>query len=135
MNKFIGIGNTVYDLEGRDVAGKIVANGVLAIKRQYAPDKVDFINFTVWGKLAETALRYCGKGSLVSIVGEVQTQKKNETIYTKINVESLRFLQTKQPATTNENKTFTKKPENDYHKETDDFDFIGVDTEVQDLPF
>lgn len=135
MNKFIGIGNTVYDLEGRDVAGKMVANGVLAIKRQYAPDKVDFINFTVWGKLAETALRYCGKGSLISIVGEVQTQKKNETIYTKINVESLRFLQTKQPSTAHESKTFTTSNDSQYHKETEDFEFTGVETEISDLPF
>jgi single-strand DNA-binding protein len=135
MNKFIGIGNTVYDLEGRDVAGKVVANGVLAIKREYAPDKVDFIKFTVWGKLAETTLKYCGKGSLISIVGELQTQKKNETIYTKINVESLRFLQTKAPNGTQEKKTFTKPQETQYHKETADFDFAGVETEISDLPF
>lgn len=132
MNKFIGIGNTVYELDQRDVAGKVVANGVLAIKRSYAPDKVDFINFTCWGKTAETAIRYCGKGSLIAIEGEVQTQKKNETIYTKINVENLRFLQTKTPDKSTEVSPFAFSDGTNYDINKETTDEVIENTE---LPF
>lgn len=139
MNRFIGIGNTVYDLDGREVAGKTVANGVLAIKRTYAPDKVDFINFTVWGKTAETAIRYCGKGSLIAIEGEVQTQKKNDTIYTKINVENLKFLQTKRPENSTEVST-TAFTHGTSYEEEEPTEYKSPEIEamkeaVDDLPF
>jgi single-strand DNA-binding protein len=138
MNKFIGIGNTVYDLDGRDVAGKTVANGVLAVKRSYAPDKVDFINFTIWGPQAESAIRYCGKGSLVAIDGEVQTQKKNETIYTKVNVNKLTFLQTKPPQGTNEKvadhrKTKYDKTPQDYPQTEEDQSTEYKSPEIEEM--
>ena len=138
MNKFIGIGNTVYDLDGREVAGKTVANGVMAIKRAYAPDKVDFINFTLWGKTAETALKYCGKGSLVAIEGELQTQKKNETVYTKINVDNLKFLQTKTPEGSKEVSPFAFSHGTNYEEKTPKHKSPEIEAMkelVDDLPF
>jgi single-strand DNA-binding protein len=135
MNTFVGIGNTVYELEGREVAGKTVANGVIAIKRAYAPDKVDFINFTLWGSTAEVGLKYCGKGSLIAITGEVQTQKKNETTYTKVNVTNLKLLQTKTPENSKDVSPFTANSEKNYESDLEHIGNIKVAHEDSDLPF
>jgi single-strand DNA-binding protein len=95
MNKFFGVGYLVSDLESKEVGDKIVANGALAISRKYAIDKTDFINISIWGKAAEYALKYAKKGTMVAVTGELQIEKKNDKIYTRVNVDDFKFWNNK----------------------------------------
>lgn len=93
MNKFMGIGYLVADLENRVVGDKVVANGAIAIKRKYSTqDKTDFINISIWGKSAEVALKYTKKGDLLAVMGELQIERKNDNYYTRVNVEDFKFM-------------------------------------------
>ena len=44
-------------------------------KSQNGEREADFISIVVWGRLAETLVSYAGKGSLISIDGELRTRK------------------------------------------------------------
>ena len=111
MNKFYGVGYLVADLESREVADKLVANGAIAINRRYAIDKTDFINISIWGKSAEYALKYAKKGTMIAISGELQIEKKNEKIYTRVNVEDFKFWNNKQ-----DDKVESKETEEDFEE-------------------
>jgi single-strand DNA-binding protein len=95
MNKFYGVGYLVADLESREVGDKLVANGAIAISRKYAIDKTDFVNISIWGKSAEYALKYAKKGTMIAIAGELQIEKKNDKIYTRVNVDDFKFWNNK----------------------------------------
>jgi single-strand DNA-binding protein len=95
MNKIILIGNLVRELELTEFNGTPVANGTLAVNRAYSKDKVDFIPFTIWGATAEVAARNNGKGSKLMIEGELQINKSNDKIFTKVNVKEVEFLSPK----------------------------------------
>jgi single-strand DNA-binding protein len=124
MNKFYGVGYLVADLESREVGDKIVANGAIAISRKYAIDKTDFINISIWGKSAEFAMKYATKGTMIAISGELQIEKKNDKIYTRVNVEDFKFWN---------NKKDTDEPKQEKTDEEFIEDFLK-DT-ITDLPF
>jgi single-strand DNA-binding protein len=83
--------------------GRVQASFVLAIQRTYKNakgDEADFVLCTVWGKLAEHTVKYCGKGSLVGINGHIhsrsyQKEDGNRIFVTEVIVEEVQFLQTK----------------------------------------
>lgn len=95
MNKVILIGNLVKEIELSEYNGNPVANGTLAVNRPYSKDKVDFIPFTIWGTTAEVTARNNGKGSKLMIEGELQINKVNDKMFTKINVREVEFLSPK----------------------------------------
>jgi single-strand DNA-binding protein len=57
------------------------------------------IQWTLWGKQAENAAQYLGKGSHVNVVGRVQNnnyEKEGETVYTMVfTAEEIDYLDTK----------------------------------------
>ena len=129
----MGVGYLVSDFEYRNVGDKIVANGAIAIKRRFAvEDKTDFINISIWGKPAEIAIKYTKKGDLIAIIGELQIEKKNEKVYSRVNVEEFKFFN-KQARIDNE----TKKSEVEQPNESYDIDLTAIfkDDEETDLPF
>lgn len=72
----------------------------LAINRTYRNNEgnveADFVFCSVWGKLAETVDRYCGKGSLIGVNGRLHTStyinKEQQKVYkTEVVVEDVRF--------------------------------------------
>lgn len=80
--------------------GRVQTNFVVAVNKSYKNDEADFVLCTIWGKLAETTVKYCGKGSLVGITGRLNTRsyEKEEgarVFVTEIVVEDIRFLATK----------------------------------------
>lgn len=80
--------------------GRMQTNFVVAVNKSYKTDEADFVLCTIWGKLAETTVKYCGKGSLVGITGRLNTRsyEKEEgarIFVTEIVVEDIRFLVTK----------------------------------------
>ena len=80
--------------------GRMQTNFVVAVSKSYKSDEADFVLCTIWGKLAETTVKYCGKGSLVGITGRLNTRSYEKAegarvFVTEIVVEDIRFLATK----------------------------------------
>lgn len=80
--------------------GRVQTSFVIAVNKGYKQDEADFVLCTVWGKLAETTVKYCGKGSLVGIKGRLNTRsyEKGEgtrVFVTEVVVEEIKFLVTK----------------------------------------
>lgn len=83
VNKFIGIGNLGRDVELRFMPdGKAVANFSIAISEKYKDkstgeqkEVTEWVNVALFGRLAEIAGEYLGKGSKVYIEGKLKTEK------------------------------------------------------------
>lgn len=82
-------------------SGKGVANFTLAVERNFKDANgeklTDFINCVVWGKGAETLCNYTHKGSMVGVVGEINTrsyenQQGQKMFVTEVNVRDFQFL-------------------------------------------
>jgi single-strand DNA-binding protein len=134
MNKITVIGNLTKDLDLKETTKGKVANGVIAVTRDYNKDVTDFINFTIWNKAAETAATYVGKGSKVAIHGSLHIDKNNDKLYTSISVENIEFLTSKLPQ---EPKPKEKKSEWEdvIEKEKQHIDKMKKENETTDLPF
>ncbi|MEW4354623.1 single-stranded DNA-binding protein [Streptococcus pneumoniae] len=79
-NKVILIGRLVGTPELKKTPNdKSVARVTVAVNRRYKDQngerEADFVNVVVWGRLAETLASYAGKGSLISLDGELRTRK------------------------------------------------------------
>ena len=79
-NKVIIIGRLTATPELHKTAtDKSVARATVAVNRRYKSQngerEADFVNLVVWGKLAETFASYAGKGSLISLDGELRTRR------------------------------------------------------------
>ncbi len=116
--------------------GRVQASFVLAVQRTYKTAKsedADFVLCTVWGKLAEHTVKYCGKGSLVGITGHIHSRSYQKEdglrIYvTEVIVEEVQFLQTK-PKSENASEQTHANKESKPHE-----DFIFTSEEHKELP-
>lgn len=110
MNKFIGIGNLVKEVDFRAVQYGNMASGTLAIN-SFARDasgerisKVDYVPFVAYGKTAEVLRDYTQKGSKIMIEGSFVTSsytaKDGSTRYvSQIRVAGIELLSPKQSQT------------------------------------
>lgn len=116
MNKVILMGRMVKDVELRTTqTGKSVTTFSIAVKRRFAQEgqpQADFINCVAWGSQAEFIAKYFSKGSMISIVGNIQTRswdgqdgKKNYT--TEVIIDEVYLGEKKENATQGENDAFT----------------------------
>ncbi|WP_096636405.1 single-stranded DNA-binding protein [Clostridium cochlearium] len=79
MNRVVLIGRWTKDLQLRFTpgTGTAVATGILAIDRRFKKEgqqDADFVPIVIWGKQAENATTYTGKGKLCGIAGRIQTR-------------------------------------------------------------
>lgn len=82
MNQWIGTGNLGSNPVLRHTdSGRSVTNFSIAVDRVYYKtegnskvrvEAVDWIPVVCWGTLADTVARYCQKGSLVGVKGELR---------------------------------------------------------------
>ncbi|MGJ0847448.1 single-stranded DNA-binding protein [Tissierella praeacuta] len=110
MNNCVLIGRLTRDPELRYLPGNgtAVTKFGLAVNRDLSKDKkqemeskgyptADFINITVWGKMAENAANYLVKGRLVGIQGRIQTgsyEKDGVKVYTtEVVANNVEFLE------------------------------------------
>lgn len=106
MNQVALVGRLTKDPELKKLSeGRVQTSFVLAVNRRFRNDRdndADFVLCTVWGNSAVNTVKYCGKGSLVSIGGRLQSrtyEKDGNRVYvTQVVSEELRFLSTKPPA-------------------------------------
>ncbi len=135
MNKVILIGRLTKDPELKYTSSDI-ANTTFSIAvdrpftNQDGEREADFINIVVWRKQAENCKNYLTKGSQVAIEGRIQTrnyddQDGNKKYITEVVADSVQFLSTKKPETTEETQS--------------DNSIIDIDIPVEitdeDLPF
>ena len=76
MNKVILIGRLTKDPEIRYTQNNTpVCSFALAVDRRFSKDKqADFINCQAWQKTAEFISKYFQKGSMIAVVGRIQTR-------------------------------------------------------------
>lgn len=102
MNTWAGIGRWAKENELRySSTGTAVLRNTIAINRAFSKDKeTDFIDVTVFGKVAENTANYTGKGSLVGVTGRIQqdrwtTQEGEKRSRVGVVANSVEFLQSK----------------------------------------
>lgn len=143
MNKVILIGRLTSNPELRYTSSSIAVTSFnLAVDRTYGEEKkTDFIPIVVWRKQAENVCKFCDKGSLVAIDGNVQMREYEDKeckkrIAFEVVAENVQFLSTKskEDGQAVENKT--------EEKETDPFADFGnrmyadeIEINDEDLPF
>lgn len=85
-------------------SGNAVGSFTLAVNRTFTnangEKEADFINCVVWRKTAESMANYTKKGSLVGVIGRIQTRNYDndagQRIYiTEVVAESIQFLEPK----------------------------------------
>ena len=76
VNKTIHTGRICQDIELKQTqSGVPVCSFTLAVKRPRVTDTTDFLNIVCWRQNAEFISKYASKGSLISVVGTLQSRK------------------------------------------------------------
>lgn len=102
INQVTLVGRLTKDPELRyTVEGKAVLNITLALNRHYRNAQgefdADFVLCTLWNKVAENTAKYCSKGSIVGIMGRIQTRNyenhDGKRVYvTEVIADSVKFM-------------------------------------------
>lgn len=108
--------------------GRMQTSFVIAVSKSFKNDEADFVLCTLWGKPAETTVKYCGKGSLVGISGRLNTRsyEKGEgtrVFITEVVVDDIRFLATKKREEEEQKVPTTDFVQNEPQKDQTDFEF------------
>ncbi|KXF70042.1 single-stranded DNA-binding protein [Enterococcus faecalis] len=162
INNVTLIGRATKEPDLRYTANGIaVATFTLAVNRNYKNQngdrEADFINCVIWRKPAETFANYVRKGTLVGIVGRIQTRfyenQQGQRVYvTEVIVESFQLLESRSQAEEREQKQRTSTNQNPPMNNTvdnignhssaanpmpndDPFDGNPIDISDDDLPF
>ncbi|MFS0881703.1 single-stranded DNA-binding protein [Metabacillus niabensis] len=102
INQVILVGRLTKDPEIRYTAdGAPVANITLTVSRQFRNNAgeidTDFVNCTLWRRTAENTANYCRKGSIVGVIGRIQTRsyenaERTRVYVTEVVADSVRFM-------------------------------------------
>ena len=134
MNRAILMGRLTKEVEMRQTPnGVSVARFTLAVNRRFAKEgqqQADFINCVAWRQTSEFIARYCQKGSMIAVVGSIQSrswdgQDGKKKYATEVNVEEAYFTGEKSENTGQYNQTpqnFNQAPQQGFG---DDFDMDG----------
>ena len=165
MNRVFLSGNLTRDPEVRYTqTGKAFARMGIAVRRQFSKDKdaVDFFNLVAWEKTAEFCGRYLTKGSRILVEGRLQTSSYENKDGVKVNavdimVDNIEFAGAKRDSSGDggyrrddddgyrrNNRSDDDYRRDDYRqserdnrpsKKSNDDDFIGDPTDLEDPPF
>lgn len=105
INNVVLVGRLTREIELRQTqTGVPVANFTLACDRNFKNNdgstSTDFINCVIWRKKAEVLAQYTRKGTLIGIVGSIQTRNyennQGQRVYiTEVSVQDFTFLEPK----------------------------------------
>lgn len=126
INNVVLVGRITKDIDLRmSESGKAYINFTLAVNRAFkgqdGQQQADFISCKTFNKQAENLARYCGKGSLIAVVGSIQVSnfqgKDGNTVYrTEVIANNIQFLDTRnqgqqqQQPTNNNFNNFNQQP-------------------------
>ena len=134
MNRAILMGRLTKEAEMRQTPnGVSVARFTIAVNRRFAKEgqqQADFINCVAWRQTGEFIARYFQKGSMIAVVGSIQSrswdgQDGKKQYATEVNVEEAYFTGEKSENTGQYNQTpqnFNQAPQQGFG---DDFDMDG----------
>lgn len=75
MNKAILMGRLTRDPEmSQTQSGVTLARFSIAVPRRFQKDTTDFINCIAWRQTADFVCKYFNKGSMIAVVGSIQTR-------------------------------------------------------------
>ena len=151
MNKVILMGRLTRDPEMRQTTGGIqVCSFSVAVNRRFAKDgqqNADFINCTAWRQQAEFICKYFHKGSMIALVGTLQSrswenQEGKRQYSTDVVVDEVYFTGSRQETQTGAQDSGFNMVQPAPQPETDnvfgDIDSMGFQTiegSEDDLPF
>lgn len=93
MNNVFLSGRLTKDIELKTSStGNYYTNFILAVKRNYSKDEVDFISCTAFNKTAELLYNYFQKGSALIVKGSINVTNSNDKYYTKVLVSNIEFM-------------------------------------------
>lgn len=102
MNKVILIGRLTADPEVRQTqSGENVSSFSIAVNREFSKErKTDFINCVAWGNTCDFLSKFFHKGSMIAIVGRLETRswedkQGNKRFATEVKVEQIEFASSK----------------------------------------
>ena len=105
INNVVLVGRITKDVDLRmSESGKAYTNFTLAVNRAFkgqdGQQQADFISCKTFNKQAENLARYCGKGSLIAVVGSIQVSnfqgEDGNTVYrTEVLANNIQFLDTR----------------------------------------
>ena len=143
MNITLLIGRLTRDPESQGEGESIRARFSIAIDR--SKEGVDFINCTAFGKTAENILKYCRKGTLVSVEGSLnsysyENEEGQRISGMSVNARRVQFLS--RPSNESTGEESTPAPQTKEEKRAEEqqllqqaIDDFGDIVEVDDLPF
>ena len=143
MNITLLIGRLTRDPESQGEGESIRARFSIAIDRP--KEGVDFINCTAFGKTAENILKYCRKGTLVSVEGSLnsysyENEEGQRISGMSVNARRVQFLS--RPSNESTGEESAPAPQTKEEKRAEEqqllqqaIDDFGDIVEVDDLPF
>ena len=142
MNKVILIGRLTKDVEMRQTPnGVSLARFSIAVTRRFKTSNgeydADFINCIAWRKTGEFIARYFQKGSMMAVVGSIQTRSWDgndgkKQYATEVIVDEAYFTGSKSENSTGSNTDLSDSSIDDLNSQYgDDFATIG---DEEDLP-
>ena len=142
MNKVILMGRLTKDAEIRQTPNNLsVARFTIAVNRRSVKDggqQADFINCIAWRKTGEFIARYFQKGSMIAVVGSIQTRSWDgndgkKQYATEVIVDEAYFTGSKSESSTGVNTDLSDSGLDDLNSQYgEDFATIGNE---EDLPF
>ena len=150
MNKAILMGRLTRDPElSQTPSGVAMARFSIAVNRRFAKEgqqDVDFINCVAWRQTAEFICKFFRKGSMIAVVGSIQTrswdgQDGKKQYSTEISVEEAYFTGSKAESGTTQGNGGYSAPANPAMQRPpvengfDDMGFSPMDESEDDLPF
>ena len=144
MNRAILMGRLTKEVEMRQTPdGVSVARFTLAVNRRFAKEgqqQADFINCVAWRQTGEFIARYFQKGSMIAVVGSIQSrswdgQDGKKQYATEVNVEEAYFTGSKSEIGYNQTpQNYNQAPQQQGFG--DDFDMDGFsDIDNDEPPF
>ena len=114
MNKVTLVGRLTRDAVIDEVGNNKTSRArfTIAVARQYKREEADFINCTLFGKVANSLSKYLVKGALVSVAGSIRTDSVekdgNKSYYVGVNVDTVELLGSKNAESHTESKNEPK---------------------------
>lgn len=144
INNVVLVGRITKDIDLRmSESGKAYTNFTLAVNRAFkgqdGQQQADFISCKTFNKQAENLARYCGKGSLIAVVGSIQVSnfqgKDGNTVYrTEVIANNIQFLDTRNQGQQQQQQP-TNNNFNNFNQQPNAIDVINQQHQQQGMNF
>lgn len=144
INNVVLAGRITKDIDLRmSESGKAYTNFTLAVNRAFkgqdGQQQADFISCKAFNKQAENLARYCGKGSLIAVVGSIQVSnfqgKDGSTVYrTEVIANNIQFLDTRNQGQQQQQQP-TNNNFNNFNQQPNAIDVINQQHQQQGMNF